>query len=182
LRFDSDGNLWIVDPDENRVLEFKPPFVSGQSASIVIGQSEFTSAAQGAGATGFDYPWSLAFDKLGNLWVSDIADWRILEFAPPFSNGESASVVLGFPTLTATANTNLETDMTSPSGLAFDNNGSLFVVDTGGSRVLIFAPPFSNGMSASGAIGQPSLTTVGATAVPPSASGLANPVGETFVY
>jgi sugar lactone lactonase YvrE len=183
LRFDSDGDLWIVDPDENRILEFKPLFSSGESTALVIGQPGFMSATQGAGATGFDYPWSLSFDKTGNLWVSDRGNWRVLEFTPPFSNGESANIVLGYPSFTATgSNTDPETDITNPSGLAFDRDGRLYVVDTGGSRVLIFAPPFSNGMSASGVIGQPNLQTVGAMAAPPTASGLANPVGETIEY
>jgi hypothetical protein len=36
-------------------------------------------------------------------------------------------------------------------------------------------------MNASGVIGQPNLTTVGATAAPPTASGLANPVGVSIL-
>jgi hypothetical protein len=47
---------------------------------------------------------------------------------------------------------------------------------------LVFAPPFSDGMNATGVIGQPNLTTVGATTTPPTAKGLANPIGVSIAH
>jgi sugar lactone lactonase YvrE len=182
LTFDTDGDLWITDNGENRVLEFKPPFATGQSASIVLGQQDFASSIQGAGTSGLGTPFGAAFDKAGNLWVSDSGNWRVLEFKAPFSNGQAASLVLGYPDFTSTVNNNFQSNMSTPRGLAFDDAGNLFVTDNGGSRVMIFNPPFSNGMNASGVIGQPNLTTVGATTSPPTASGLANPIGISLSY
>ena len=182
LTFDANGDLWVVDDDENRVVEFRPPFVSGESASIVLGQQDFSSKVQGTGAAGLGLPWGAAFDQSGNLWVSDGDNWRVLEFTAPFSNGQAAILVLGFPDFTATVNKNLQSNMSNPRGVAFDKAGNLFVADNGGSRVLLFAPPFSDGMNATGVIGQPSLTTVGAATAPPTASGLANPVGIFIAY
>ena len=181
LTFDASGDLWVVDDNENRVLEFKPPFGSGQSASVTLGQQDFASKGQGFGASGLYIPWSVTFDKTGNLWVSDGGNWRVLKFSPPFSNGQAASLVLGFPDFTTAVNNNLESSMMNPRGLTFDETGNLFVVDSGGSRVLMFGPPFSNGMNATGVIGQPNLTTVGATTIPTS-SGLANPVGVSLAH
>ena len=127
-------------------------------------------------------PFSAAFDKAGNLWLSDSGNLRVLEFSAPSSNGQAASLVLGYPDFTATVNNNLQSSMSTPLGLAFDDAGNLFVADSGGSRVLMFIPPFSDGMNATGVIGQPNLTTVGATTAPPTASGLANPVGVSIAY
>jgi hypothetical protein len=45
-----------------------------------------------------------------------------------------------------------------PVGLTFDTGGNLIVSDNQNNRVLIFVPPFSNGMIAATAIGQPDLT------------------------
>jgi sugar lactone lactonase YvrE len=182
LTFDADGDLWVTDYDENRVLEFKPPFVTGQSASVVLGQQDFTSRIQGAGAAGISLPFSAGFDKSGNLWITDSDNWRVLEFTAPFSNGQAANLVLGYPDFTSTVNKNLQSSMSTPLGLTFDQSGNLFVVDSGDSRVLIFVPPFSNGMNATGVIGQPNLTTVGATTSPPTASGLANPAGISLSH
>src|ERR1700693_5573417 len=44
LTFDSNGNLWIVDSADSRVLEFKPPFTTGESDSTVLGSSSFVSS------------------------------------------------------------------------------------------------------------------------------------------
>lgn len=180
VTFDADGDLWVADNNENRVVEFKPPFVNGESASIEIGQQDFASRVQGTGAGGLSIPFSAAFDKTGNLWVTDSGNWRVLEFSAPFFNGQAASFVLGYPNFTTTVNNNLQSNMTNPWALAFDDAGDLFVADVGGSRILLFTPPFSNGMSANGVIGQPNLTTVGATTSPSTASGLANPIGLFF--
>jgi len=37
----------------------------------------------------------MAFDTSGNLWVNEAFNNRVLEFSPPFSNAELASVDLG---------------------------------------------------------------------------------------
>jgi sugar lactone lactonase YvrE len=182
LAFDAKGDLWVTDYDNNRVVEYEPPFTTGESAATVLGQQDFVSKTQGVGATGLSLPFSVTFDKAGNLWLTDSDNWRVLEFNAPFSNGQPASLVLGYPDLSSNVNNNIESSLSTPLGLTFDEAGNLFVVDSGDSRVLIFMPPFSNGMSATGVVGQPNLTTVGATTTPPTASGLANPVGVSITY
>ena len=37
LAFDSSGNLWVADSSNNRVLEYKAPFTTGEAASLVLG-------------------------------------------------------------------------------------------------------------------------------------------------
>jgi len=64
--------------------------------------------------------------------------------------------------------------MSNPRGIAFDDNGSLYVADPLYSRVLVFAPPFSSGMNATAVIGQPNFTSTGGST---TASGLNGPVG-----
>ena len=176
LRFDTTGNLWVVDSNNNRIVEFQPPFVTGQSASIVLGEPDFSSRAQQSPTSSTLYiPWGAAFDKSGNLWVTDGGNWRVLEFSFPFSNGQSASVVLGFPDFTGTVNNRAQSDMSNPRGVTFDAAGNLLVADLGGSRVLVFKPPFTNGMDATSVIGQPNLTTLGGI-FPPTAASLSNPL------
>jgi sugar lactone lactonase YvrE len=43
LASDATGRVWVGDDFHSRVLGFDPPFGSGQDASVVIGQSSFTS-------------------------------------------------------------------------------------------------------------------------------------------
>lgn len=172
--FDAQGDLWVADLNNNRVLEFMPPFSTGMSASLQLG----SSAAIMFGGDCYDWggpqsayitagtfcnPSALAFDVSGNLWVADLGYNRVLEFVPPFSNGMDASLVIGASTFTqppeyqeipATANL-----FNGVYGLAFDGNGNLLVSDGGNSRVLVFTPPFSNGMSATTVIGEPNMSS-----------------------
>ena len=157
--FDKSGNLWVSDTNNNRVLEFSPPFSTGMNASLVIGQSSFTTYAGSTSQSGLYYPGDIAFDSSGNLWVADAGNSRVLEFQAPFTNGMSASIVLGqagftTPNPGVSANT-----LYTPIGLAFDSSGNVWVADSGNSRVLGFARPFSNGESASLVIGQTGYTS-----------------------
>ena len=151
------------------MLEFKPPFATGMSASVVLGQANFTQvfANQGntlAGANTLANADKAAFDKSGNLWVPDSFNNRVLEFQPPFITGMSASLVLGQADFTHSSPNQGGTAATSatlnfPEAVSFDFSGRLFVADTKNDRTLVFVPPFSNGMNASLVIGEPDFTS-----------------------
>jgi len=158
IAFDSSGNLWVS--DLARIMEFSPPFSNGMAASLVIGQANFTSYQSGTTSTLLRGPSSIAFDAAGNLWVADTPNNRTLEFAPPFSTGMAASIVLGQTSFTATQNCSAsQSSMCSPVGVAFDSSGNLWVTDSLANRVLEFTPPFSSGMEAALVIGQPDFTS-----------------------
>lgn len=166
--FDSSGNLWIPDLNNNRLLEFKPPFTTGMAASLVLGQADFTqnSGNQGGAvaANTLSFPVGAAFDSSGNLWVADALNNRVLEFEPPFSTNMAASLVLGQANLTDNLpNQNLlaptSATLSLPFQVMFDSNGQLYVPDFGNNRTLVFAPPFSTGMNATLVIGQGNFVT-----------------------
>ena len=81
LAFDSTGNLWVAEEDNNRVMRFSPSFSSGMAASLVIGQSTFTTKTGATTQAGLNSPDSLVVDALGNLWVADTNNNRLLMFA-----------------------------------------------------------------------------------------------------
>jgi len=184
--FDPSGNLWIADFNNSRMLEFKPPFTTGMVANVVLGQADFThGAGNQGGAVG---PKTIlgaggaAFDSLGNLWMADYANNRVLEFEPPFTTNMSASLVLGQADFTHNASNQgnaapTSSSMSFPDQVSFDNNGDLFVSDSGNNRTLVFKPPFgSNGVNATLVIGQAGFTTAGAPA-PPTATSQSLPTG-----
>ena len=164
LAVDPSGNLWVADYGNNRVLEFRPPFSTGMPASLVIGQKDFTHAFAGTGSKDKLFrPNVVVFDRSNNLWVYDGGNHRVLEFNPPFSNGMSASLVIGQPDFETNRLSISQSGFSASLGdVAFDPSGDLWVGDN--SRVLEFRTPFSNGMNASLVIGQVSFTTQVASA------------------
>ncbi|MGB7124169.1 MAG: NHL repeat-containing protein [Thermoplasmata archaeon] len=153
----ANGTLWIADGAANRVLEFRPPFTTYEGASLVLGQSDFTGSAAGAGASNLSAPDGLAFDSVGDLWVSDTGNNRVVEFTPPFRTGMGASTVLGQPGFGTDGAGHLAYQLNGPAGLAF-HAGSLWVSDHSNNRVVGYSPPFATGASASLALGQSALT------------------------
>jgi secreted PhoX family phosphatase len=166
--FDSSGNLWVADAGNDRVLEFQAPLSTGESASIVLGEANFTessidcSASSIITASCLSTPEGLAFDSSGDLWVVDSGSYRILEFMPPFTNDENASLVIGQPNLTtggSSDSTPTASNLNLPEGISFDGSGNLWVADTLDNRVLEFTAPFSDGESASVVLGQDNFTS-----------------------
>ena len=179
LAFDSKGDLWVVDNSNNRVLEYTPPFSLGQSAGLVIGQTSLTGSGDSSPSGGLFGPTDIAFDPSGNLWVTDSGNNRVLEFKAPFSNGESASIVLGQPTFGGYIGTTTQGGMNSPAYLAFDPSGNLWVTDQGNNRVLEFTTPFSTGEMALRVVGQENFTAFAPSSTT-TASSLFEPLGIAF--
>ncbi len=177
VAFDSKGNLWVVDTSNNRVLEYAPPFSTGEAAMLVIGQTSLTGTSDSSPSGGLFGPTGLAFDAGGNLWVVDTGNNRVLEFRAPFSNGELASLVIGQPTFGGYIGQTTSGGLQAPSYLAFDPRGNLWVSDQGNNRVLEFATPFSTGEKALVVIGQADFTS---SAPASGANGLFEPVGLAF--
>lgn len=137
------GDLWVADGLNHRVLRFSAPLSNHKAADLVLGQPDFTSKQtnadnQATGAT-LRFPWGVALDPGGNLYVSDKGNSRVLRFLPPFSNQMTASLILGQPDPSQTTANNggvSGRSLNQPFGVAVnDINGGLIVADTN-SRVL----------------------------------------------
>lgn len=102
LAFDAFGNLWVSDFLNHRVLRFDADaagLVTDTSADLVLGQANFTSRDSGTTRTSFRGPAGLAIDPVGNLWVADFGNNRVLFFS---SNHDSYTVPTGPALLTDT--------------------------------------------------------------------------------
>lgn len=177
---DSNGNLYVADRGNNRILRFPKPFAqqNGQFPDIVIGQPNLSTRTpnspsgstsdQGLNLAGSLWPANMNFDASGNLWVSDGGNRRVLRFAASDITGGAnfphANLVLGQPDFTtvqpsvaSASRTTANAFATAPFELEFDPSGRLFVSDASAdgslSRVLVFTPPFSNGQSAARIMG-----------------------------
>jgi hypothetical protein len=162
VSFDSSGNLWVSDTGNDRVLRYTPPFTNGMPASLVLGQSVFTSATspRPPTASSLRSPSFLDFDSTGNLWVGDTGNLRVLRYSPPFTNGMPASLVLGQPDFTSVTEHDPPTASSLRAAMDVTFDGlNLWVADGINNRVLMYSPPFTNGMSASLVFGQTDFTS-----------------------
>ncbi len=170
--------LLIADFYNNRVVIFDSPFSAGENATTALGQTDFTTSVQATTASGLAGPLNAVTDAQGNIWVSDVRNNRVLRYGPPFTNGMPANLVLGQMNFTAAGESTSMSGLSLPDGLVFDKSGNLWVADSYNARVLEFSPPFTSGMAASLALGQPPFST--GVCLPTSASTLCFPTGLTF--
>ena len=154
---DSDGNATPPPPPV--------PFSTFQSASVVIGQSDFTSglANRGTGPNSNTINNPSGNAAVGSLFVPDYANHRVLRYTTvPPTNGVSANVVLGQPDFTTTDIIASATGMSGPQ-TAVISQGKLLVVDRDFHRVLIWnSVPTTTQTPANVVVGQPNMTTTNA--------------------
>ena len=153
------------------------PYANGMPASVVLGQSSFTTNTGGVTPTNFSAPQGVAVDSAGDVWTSDQGSHRVLEFRAPVYTAEPASIVLGQPNFYSSTASLTASGMENPLSLAFDPRGDLWVSDWGYCRVLEFVPPFSSDMGASVVVGQSSFT---ASTCGNNATHFAEPQGIAF--
>jgi len=98
-------------------------------------------------------PQGIAVDTTVNppiLYVSDTGNNRVLAWknATGFRSGQPADLVIGqsdkITTFRQGPGTTFPVGFSSPTGLAVDSTGNLYVVDSGNNRILRFPTPFSN--------------------------------------
>ncbi|MBI1297264.1 hypothetical protein GC175_20125 [bacterium] len=97
LVVDGDGNLFVADMDNNRVLGYADPLNTDQVADLVLGQegsfarnqpNQGRSVANGSSLLGpgtFNAPISLGLNADGDLFVSDNGNNRVLGFRGPLA-------------------------------------------------------------------------------------------------
>jgi sugar lactone lactonase YvrE len=150
-----------------------PPWDIGQSAEAVLGQDSLKgTGTKTVGPGSINNPWGLVTDNNGTLFVVDQAAHRILRFdnATTKTNGANADGELGQPDFTSSVwnysvggSTPSGNGFETPTSVALDASGNLYVVDQGNGRVLRFnlAASKVNGATADAVFGRPSFTSKG---------------------
>jgi len=156
---DISGNVWVADCYNNRILKYTTPSTNGQAATLVLGQTDFISGVAtctqtGLGKSGWGNNSTVTVDKLGNIWVADKSNNRILKYTTPSSNGQAASLVLGQPDYIHNSSTCTQAGLNNPSSVSIDESGNLWVADLANNRILKYTTPANNGQAASLVLGQ----------------------------
>ena len=181
VALDRSGNLFVADSGNNRVIEIDAPLAGTQNATRVFGQAgDFTASgcnrgAAAPGASTLCAPAGLMLDVLGNLWVADANNDRVLEYDAPFGSDTAAAMVIGQGDggnfTTAGCNRGIAPgdlnglgadSLCSPAAVAVDSNIDLYVADTNNNRALVYdgivATPTATPTPTASATGTPSPT------------------------
>ena len=168
-----EGDLFVPDSHNNRVLRYEDPYETDQVADEVWGQTDFSGIVcnQGMSAPTNEtlcfhshsnrlmlnrYGNGVELDSDGNLWVVDGGNNRVLRFPFDPASGEiekAADLVLGQPNFHVASPGDTLYKFHAPSAVQFDSAGVLYVADTFNNRILYFTPPFRSGMGADGTFG-----------------------------
>ncbi|HEV2444651.1 MAG TPA: hypothetical protein VGS58_01960, partial [Candidatus Sulfopaludibacter sp.] len=134
---DAAGNLWIADTGNHRIRKV--------AATGVISTFAGTGTAGGggdegpAGSAALDAPQGVEADGGGNVYIADTANHRLREVtADGVIHTIAGSGAAGFA---GDGGPGLKAQLHSPSGLALDRAGNLYVADTGNNRVRRLAAP-----------------------------------------
>lgn len=171
---DGEGNLYVPDSHNNRVLKYDSPFENDHVADQVWGQADMSGMMCNRGR--FDLPsaetlcfhsdsnrhWlnrygnGVELDARGNLWVADGGNNRVLRFPAEPDTGQiarTADLVLGQPRFSTRSEGDSKSRFHAPSAIRFDSRGWLHVADSYNDRILVFKPPFVSGMRATSEFG-----------------------------
>jgi sugar lactone lactonase YvrE len=124
LAFDASGNLWVANVNNASVVEF----TVRQLASSGSPTPAVTLSATGGS---LNFPFALAFDASGNLWLANALDSSVVEFTV----GQLASSGSPTPAVTLSPSGSLN----DPYQLAFDASGNLWVGNPSNNTVVEFA-------------------------------------------
>jgi sugar lactone lactonase YvrE len=171
----SPNRVYVADFLNNRVLMWNSAvaLATGLAADGVVGQADLVSGSAATSATGLNRPDDIAVDSLGNLYVADRDNNRVVRFNKPFGTVDAATGAGDRTADGVFGQTNFTTStvghggvdkLNAPAGLIVDSSNNLYVADTSNSRVLRYANAntvTTPGPSAVGVFGQPNFTGFG---------------------
>ena len=169
MAVDGQGNLYVPDSLNHRVLKYESPFEEDSVADRVWGQEDFSGMACNRGD--FDEPtaetlcfhspanqshtnWygnGVDIDAHGDMWVADGGNNRVLRFPFDPDSGEiaaAADLVLGQRDFRSAEVGDTLDRLHGPSAVRVDDSDWVYVADTINNRILVFKPPLKSGMRA----------------------------------
>jgi sugar lactone lactonase YvrE len=138
---DTAGNLFIADPGNNCVRKVTPAGMISTVAGNGIGgirNGGFSGDGGPATSAQLYYPSGVAVDTAGNLFIADTLNQRIRKV----TSGWVISTVAGngYPGFDGDGRPATVTALNSPSGVAVDTAGNLFIADTYNQRIRKVTP------------------------------------------
>jgi sugar lactone lactonase YvrE len=160
IAVDGSGNLYVADCGNEtirRITPLRDPTVSGGavlwSVTTIAGGTQGNTDGVGAAAE-FNSPIGIAVDRAGNLYVADQANNEIRMITPTSSDGATSWVVTTLAggsanplALVPVDGANDFATFNSPTGVAVDTAGNVYVTDAGDETLRRIAPTTAGGVT-----------------------------------
>jgi sugar lactone lactonase YvrE len=152
IAVDRAGNLFVADSFNNAIRGIAPSVSAGHTNWVVTTIAGTTLNAGSADGTGslaqFNTPCGIALDQGGNLYVADLSNDTIRKLRPGAAAGQTqwlVSTLAGLAGKCGSADgTGSGARFDSPSGIAVDETGNLYVADGENNTVRMgFSPPLT---------------------------------------
>jgi hypothetical protein len=158
VTLDASGNIYIADTGNNVVrvvnaVTHTISIVAGSfNGTVCGGSSDAVGDGCPAGAAQLDHPYAVAFDPGGNMYIPDAANHRIreIEATGGVVSAQSRIVtfagtgILGAPSCAPTSALASESQLSSPSGVAVDAAGNVYIAETGNAAIRKVGGPQSS--------------------------------------
>ena len=142
---DTNDNLYLVDPgaDEVRIVA---PSGTNWVTTTIGGKANVSGPYDGTNqAALFNGPSGIARDAAGNLYVADSDNNAIRKIRPVGTNWVTTTIAGTAGSISGELNgTNTAAQFNTPSGIAVDAAGNLYVADTGNNAIRIIRPVGTN--------------------------------------
>lgn len=122
IKADAAGNLYVADDINHRIRKVTPTGTVSTIAGSVLGSAD----GQGATAT-FNQPTGIAVDAAGNLFIADAKNHRIRKI----TSAGVVSSLAGSGVEGSADGDGIAAQFNTPTGIAVDNLGNIFVAEDG---------------------------------------------------
>lgn len=143
----SSGDLFIADLDNERIRE-----VVSSNINTVAGVGSYGYAGDGGSALTalLNEPFGIARDSVGNLYVADFLNNRIREISSGTITTIAGNGTLGY---SGDGGQAVNAEVSSPSGVAVDPAGNIYIADTGNNVIRMVSNGVINTIAGNGTAG-----------------------------